>query len=394
MKRQGWWRRDVTERPPAEGSSAADPAAATPPPPPTRWERARPIAVPVLVAVAAKAATLLLAFEFLRHPDRYWHLLATAWDGEHYLHIARDGYQYRGSGDGDSIAFGMAYPLLIRLAGGSEAAALVIANACSLGAVALLAWHWGPRPALAVALFPSFLVFGTVAYSEGLYLLLAAAAFVAIERGRSAASSAAAGALGGLAAATRYMGGPALLLAALPWSKWRPARRWLAFALVSAAGLAIFLFQWAYTGHLLGYAWAQKPWGSRPAWPWEHFDWLLTGWFTLQGGPIAPWGNLSPVDFATRDLLFLVPVAAGIVLLFREPGRRAAAVYSAVAFAIALCTVGTPAVSLPRFLVAAFPAIAAVGDRMRSPLLWAGTIVAAVALAAHGLSHHLYGFWS
>lgn len=378
--------------PPATAPAA--PAPAPPAPPPTWWERARPIAVPVLVTLAAKAATLLLAFELMQHPDRFWHLLATKWDGEHYLRIAHEGYQYRGSGDGDSVAFGMVYPLLIRLAGGSEAAALVIANVASLAAVALIAWHWGPRPALAVGLFPAFLVYGSVAYSEGVYVLVAAAAFVFIERGRTWASGAAAGVLAGLATATRYMGGPALLLATLPWSGWRRLRSWLAVALVSLAGLGIFLFQWAYTDHLFGYAWAQKPWGARLAWPWEHFDWLLHGWFTLQGGPIREWGNLSPIDFATRDVLFLAPVVAGIVLLFREPGRRAAALYSLAAAAVALCTIGTPAVSLPRFLIASFPALAAVGARMRSPLLWACVVVVAVALAAHGLSHHVYAFWS
>jgi hypothetical protein len=315
--------------------------------------------------------------------------MATSWDGQHYLDIARHGYQLRLTGPGESVAFAFGYPMLLRLLGGSEPAALLLSNAASLGAVAVVAWQWGTRPAAALALFPPFLVFGTVAYSEGLYVLLAAAALALADRGRPLVGGLAAG----LATTVRFMGGPALLLAFLPWGRLRTPRHWLGFVLVALVGVGILAYLWLWTGQPLGYLEAQRPWGAALAWPWEHVDWLLHGWFTQQRGPVSG-GNLAPVDYVVRDVLFSLPVVAGIVLLFRRPGGTSAAVYSLVVFLAAISTVGTPAASLPRFLVAAFPAIAILGDRVRSPWPWAAYGVGAVAVAVGGLARHLFGFWS
>ena len=296
---------------------AIEPAGAPPvPPPPTRWDRVRPILVPVGIAIAAKVAMLLMAFILLDRPEDFWERMAQRWDGEHYLLIAREGYQSGSADSGDSVAFAFGYPMLVRLFGGSEFAALAVNNVASVLGVAVVAWHWGPRAAAAVALFPSFLVYGTVAYSEGLYVLAASLGLALVERGRQAFGGVAAA----LAATVRYVGGPALLLGMVPWRDWRQPRRWVAFAFVAAAGLGIFLFQWRMTGEFFGYFAAQEPWGATAVWPWEHFDWLLHGWFTLQGGPIQG-GNLSPLDFVVRDILFSIPVVAGVVLLFRRAGR-------------------------------------------------------------------------
>lgn len=469
MKPHGWWRRDAMAPFPGQDPRDAGPAAAPPVPPPrTGWEGAPAIAVPVLVAALAKVAVLLLTFFVLQQPDDFQHRLAFQWDGEHYLCIAGntdplcdprgEGYQFHFEGEGDSVHFAFLYPLLIRLLGGSAFAALAISNVCSVAAVAVVAWHWGPRPALALALFPSWLVYGSVGYSEGLYVLLAAVGLALVERGRQLAGGAAAG----LAACARYLGGPALLLAMVPWSrsgqgtKWtrglwaavlsltglrfvawllrgippsfrwltavidglsflafgaaavlalvasalfvrvhaRDWRQWVAFTVVSIAGLALAAWMAWQTGETLGYYESQKPWGGKVSWPWEHFEWLLTGWFTLQGGPIAPWGNLSPIDFVVRDLLFLAPVTAGLVLLWRQGRASPSFVYSLVVVLIAVCTSGTPAAALPRYLLAAFPAIGAVGGAVRSPWAWSVYVVVGIALGTQGLAHHLFRYWS
>lgn len=390
MKRAAWWSPKV-EPFPGEGSAATGAPGAPPvPPPPTGWDRASPIVVPVGVALAAKVAMLSLTFLVLDRPDDFWHRLAWAWDGEHYIGIARHGYQFRFEGPGDSVHFALLYPMLIRLFGSDAAAALAINNLCGLAAVAVIAWHWGKRAGLAFALFPSWMVFSSVGYSEGLYVLLAATGLAFAERGRLAIGGLAAG----IAATARYLGGPALLLAVLPWRAWRQPARWLAFALVAAAGVGLFVWMWYWTGHFLGYYESQKPWGGQVAWPWEHFDWLLHGWFTLQGGAIQA-GNLSPVDFVMRDIVFSIPILLGLGLLWQ---RRATSmpsfVYSLVVFLTAICTSGTPAAALPRYVAVAFPAIAVLGDRVRGPWLWGAYIVAAVAVASHGLAHHLFGYWS
>lgn len=333
---------------------------------------------------------LLLAYVMLDRPDDLWHRIAWRWDGEHYLGIAENGYAFRFDGSGDSVHFAFLYPMLIRALGGSAFAAVAVNNVLSVAAVAVVAWHWGPRAGMAFALFPAWLVYGTVAYSEGLFVFLAAVAIVALERGQQLVGGLAAG----LAACARYLGGPALLLAAFPWRAWQVPRRYAAFALVSLSGLAICAWMWYQTGEVLGYYESQKPWGGKVALPWMHFDWLLHGWFTLQGGSIQG-GNLSPIDFVVRDVLFAIPIVAGLVLLWqRGAASTPSFVFSLVIFLTALCTSGTPAAAFPRYVSIAFPAIAALGASIRHPWAWYAYVLAAVMLAAHGLSHHLFGYWS
>jgi hypothetical protein len=382
--------RTQPDEPGAAGPQAVPAGAPPVPPPPTRWERARPIVLPVVVAAVAKAAMLLVAYVMLDQPADFWHRIAWNWDGEHYLGIAENGYAFHFDGSGDSVHFAFLYPMLIRALGGSAVAAVLLNNGLSIAAVAVVAWHWGPRGAMALALFPSWLVYGTVAYSEGLYVFLAAVAIAALERGWQAAS----GVMAGLAACARYLGGPALLLATFPWRDWKAPRRYVAFALVSLSGLAICVWMWYQTGEVLGYYESQRPWGGKVAWPWMHFDWLLHGWFTLQGGAIQG-GNLSPIDFVVRDVLFSIPIVAGLVVLWKVRDLSMPSfVYSLVIFLTAICTSGTPAAALPRYVLAAFPAIAALGSTIRHPWMWTAYVLAGVMLGAHGMAHHLFGYWS
>jgi hypothetical protein len=357
------------------------------------------ILVPVAVALAAKLAVLGLTYLLLNGPDAFLHDLASKWDGEHYLCIARQGYVppsfYHNAGQDfpqvcNSIHFGSLFPLAINLFGGGDPGALLASNLASLAAVAVVAWHWGRRPALFLALFPSWLVFGSVGYSESLYVLLAALALAFLERPRR---QVAAGAASALAMATRYLGGPPLLLASLPWGAWRAPRRYLALFLVAVSGLAFVLGFWWYTGRIEGYVFAQRSWGGSIGWPWDHFDWLLHGWFTTEGGTIAQ-GNLGPIDYAVRDLLFCVPVVWGLTVVFRRPASRPSAVYSLTIFAIALFTSGLPAAGLPRHILGAFPAIAALGDRLRERAAWLAYATLGVVGGTYGLVHHLRSFWA
>lgn len=357
--------------------------------------------VPVGAGLAGKILLLAITALLLDFPKTFWADLAWKWDGEHYLGIARTGYEWRFDGTGDSVHFAFLYPMVIRLFGGSEAAALLINNAASLAAIAVVALHLGRRPALFLALFPPFLVYGTVAYSEGLYLLLAALALWAWDRRRLEAP---AGIAAGLATMARFMGGPALLVAALPWSRWKPfGRAWTlprlaGLALIGLAGFGLWVYFIAATGAgpkelWCGYCMAQKPWGGAIVPPWQHFFDLLYGSFTNQGGTIAQ-HNLGPLDFAIRDALFLVPFVWGLTLLWRRAEPATLFAYSAVVLLTGITLSGTPGAALPRYLLAGYPAIAIVGTRLTSRGAWASYAAAGVVLGAHGLAHHLYGYWS
>ena len=164
---------------------------------------------------------------YARIPDRAWDPFTDLvfgafdqWDARWYLRIARHGY------DQTSAAFFPLYPALLSVLGSS----LVWGTLLSLVAAGLGTWCvsaiareklgvQGARDTvLVLALFPTAFVF-TALYSDGLFLMLSAASFLAAQRGRPWL----AGIAGGLAVATRSMG--LALLPALVYLLWPRTRR-------------------------------------------------------------------------------------------------------------------------------------------------------------------------
>jgi Gpi18-like mannosyltransferase len=160
------------------------------------------------------------------------------WDAEWFLRISQDGY------DDVSAAFFPLYPALVALVGSSP----VWATLLSLTAAGIGAWcvaeiareRLGDAIAydsvLVLALFPTAFLF-TAVYSDGLFLALSAASFLAAQRRRPWL----AGLCGGLAVATRSMG--LALLPALAYLLWPRSRReiWrLAPLLLLPAALALY----------------------------------------------------------------------------------------------------------------------------------------------------------
>lgn len=292
------------------------------------------------------------------------------WDGRLYGDIARGGYHELWQ-----AAFYPIFPLLERalapLTGGSaEIAGLVIANAASLGVFALLrllvARDLGVRVArltlVYLALFPTSM-FLAAAYTEALFLLLAVATCVALQRERWLL----AGLLAALATLTRATGLVLLLPLALTayaalrprWREWDARERLRAGLPVAlAALLPLVAFAALQVGLGLAYgvpgassrAEAQF-WGRSLDWPWVG---------------LARSAQMVAADFpskASMDLLFaLIWLAlAGSMLLPRAP--RLPATYIAytwgallLALAAPVHTPGeSPLVSIARYMLVAFP---------------------------------------
>jgi len=123
----------------------------------------------------------------------FWGDAFSNWDAKHYLKIATDGYDYSGGEAGALVAFFPLFPLMIRalMSLGIPAipAGIIINNLAFLGTVILLdQWmnkthglkiaHW---VILVLVWFPLSL-FGTVIYTEGLYLFFSTASLWAFER--------------------------------------------------------------------------------------------------------------------------------------------------------------------------------------------------------------------
>jgi len=119
-------------------------------------------------------------------PKSGWELFSH-WDGQWYTKIATLGYSYANDGQQHPVAFYPLFPLLIRglmaLGMRVEVAGVLINSLAFLGAL-LLVYFWveerydtgAAKRTSAVLAWCPFSLFCTVMYTEGLFLLLTAAA--------------------------------------------------------------------------------------------------------------------------------------------------------------------------------------------------------------------------
>ena len=333
------------------------------------------------------------------------------WDSVWFLHVARHGYDLK-----ETAAFFPLYPLVVRgvaeVLRSDVAAAVLVSLAAGTAAVVLL--HRLARPLLGeptaattvllVALYPIAFVF-TAAYSDGLFLALAAGSFLAAVERRPLL----AGVVGGLACATRLVGLallPALL--ALLWPRTHRELVRLAPLVLLPAAVAAYAL---YLDHRLGDPWAfihaQGVYWHRHVHPAGPVSGL---WLALKDGyqgaselvqhlPRAPHGTFAHRDqWASWNVVHLV-LLTGAAWLTSVAWRRlgiAYGLYSLTTLVIVLTSPAdlVPLVSLPRFLLGDFPLFLALGSLVRdrpTARLW--TLVAFAALgaaAAVGFAHHLW----
>ncbi len=331
---------------------------------------------------------------------------AARWDAIWFLEIARGGYH-----EGPSAAFFPLYPLLLRALGGSLLAGVLLSTACFL--VALVALHrlteleLGPEAArwtvLALAWSPMGFFWSAI-YSESLFLALTVGAVLAARRDRWAW----AGVLGALAAATRSTGvliAVALVLLALGGPV---GARWRRIAWVGLVPLGLVAFP-------LGLALAGLDWRA----PFDAQDVWYRAWAGPLGGvwdgAVAAWdgarqllsGSREPVYFevAAGDpfaiarinlaLFAWLPLAAIALVgaLRRLPLAYPAYALAALAVPLSYPVAPQPLMSLPRFVLVAFPLWMWLGwllarhRRARIPALVASAIMLAVCTAQFATWH-------
>ncbi|MBD2102099.1 mannosyltransferase family protein [Leptolyngbya sp. FACHB-261] len=236
------------------------------------------------------------------------------WDSDWYLRIARSGYSHVEGQLYNSTAFFPLLPLLIR--GGTslglpgELAGLVINNLAFLGALQVL-YGWvrtchSPqvaRWATAVLAWCPLSLFGTVVYSEGLFLLFTTASLRAFDQHRHAWAAI----WGALATATRFTGItliPAFWLAAL--RERRGLGAYLAGLVVGTGLLLYSLYCAIQFGDPLAFIHAQRGWRAGLG-----FDWQ--GWLRVLAavliGPVVPEKGLAQY---LLHLLWVVLLLMGV----------------------------------------------------------------------------------
>jgi Gpi18-like mannosyltransferase len=280
-------------------------------------------------------------------PQTSWNLF-THWDGAWYRKIATLGYDYAQDGKYHSIAFFPLFPLAIRavmsLGLPSQVAGTLVNNLALLGALWLL-YCWAEdrysvsvaRWAIAVLAWCPFSLYGTVVYSEGLFLLVTTAALRSFDQGQYAKAAF----WGTLATATRSTGValiPAFLIVA--WQEKRPKIAYIA-SFAAMGGLLLFSLYCAIDfADPFAFVHVQQAWKS------QHPSWLrvlinalkldeenLLRVVTFWGGGYLLWylrAKLPPVALAYGFC------SQGIILATGSLSSVSRYVYGIVSIALAL----------------------------------------------------------
>jgi Dolichyl-phosphate-mannose-protein mannosyltransferase len=320
------------------------------------------------------------------------------WDARWFLLIAQSGY------DETSAAFFPFYPALVWALGSSFVWGTLLSLAAAGAGAALVFRIARPRlgdegardAVLVLALFPTAFVF-TAVYSDGLFLMLSAASFLAAERGRPWA----AGIAGGLAVLTRSLG--LALLPALVYLLWPRAGRRDAWRLAPLHLLPAAVGLYAlYLDHEVGDAFAftesQNTVWDRELEPLGPVSGL---WMAIEAGghgaldilrdlprtDLGGAGYPQPLQVGFWNavhLLLLVPLVWLTYVAWRRLGP-ALGLYALTTLVVILSvpSEGFPLVSLPRFVLTDFPVLIALAAVVRDrPSLRLGVLIALGALSA------------
>ncbi len=226
------------------------------------------------------------------------------WDGEWYVQIATQGYDYNPAASTyAAVAFFPLLPLAMRvlmaLELAPELAGVVINNAAFLGALLLLygwlrSWQGEAiaRWTVAGLAWCPYSLYGSTVYTEGLFLLLTAATLRAYSQGQLRSLAL----WGALATATRAPGialVPALAIAA--WRDHRPWKTYLAIAAIPTGILAYSFFCWQQFGDPLAFVRAQAAWGREQGialadW-WKVLMYATVGVPNSDAGRLVAWGH-------------------------------------------------------------------------------------------------------
>ncbi len=300
---------------------------------------------------------------------------AGMWDGRYYLQIAAHGYPTFVAQHESVVAFFPLYPLLVRVFGtvlndnwamASTVVSFLTGAAACLAVGALTREQAGDETAARSGWLFAFApgaAFLSVAYAEGLAITLCALSLLLLDRRRWLA----AGLIGALATAASSLAFP--IVAAALWAAWRArdTRAWVAPALAVSGFGSYCLFLWARLGTPFGWFDAERI-------DWHvHFD------------PLAPFQWMTTYSaVSVIEFLSLGVAIAGMWAMHRAgvPGTW----WAYTVPILASVTFNAGAWMTPRFLLSAFPlvaasAIVARGVHFRRLLLSSGIVMVVVIVA-------------
>ena len=327
-------------------------------------------------------------------------------DGENYMSVAAYGYQ--GLSYSTSPAFFPLYPLLMRalaeLFGGpvSHGALSVWGILISLVTLFFALWFvyriteegWGERAAkgavLTLAFFPTAFFLNAV-YTESLFLMLSAGAVWAIRVRRDLLLACL---LAGLAMATRNVGVFLLIPLVFEWWRERRAYGWrvVYLALAPSGLLAYAAWLWWRFGDPLLFMSEQEKWEREFSGPLS----TLHNAFGLAAGSLRSLFDPAVYELFGFEGLFYAfsgtnPLYNLMFLLFAYAVlslgvRWLPADLALYGFALVLAPVffaasSNPLMSMPRFVLVAFPIFITLGIMLKSRRILVGWVAASVVLS-------------
>ena len=243
----------------------------------TMWLLSR---VVIIVAMLLIAPSLPIA-ENAQAPIYGWDAFY-AWDSIWYHRIVVVGYEFINDGKQYSVAFFPLLPLLSRVIMyfglPFQMAATLINNAAFLGAL-IVFYSWvkethgtsAARWSTAVLAWCPYSLYGSVIYTEGLFLLFSTAALRAFDKKQHLW----AGVWGILSTATRITG--VMLIPAFLFVAWKQGRNIKAYLASFAVGIGAFLFSLYCLikfGDALAFVHVQKGWRDSTGFAWQ-------GWWNM-----------------------------------------------------------------------------------------------------------------
>jgi len=267
--------------------------------------------------------------------------MATRWDSAIYEHIALYGYT-----SDYYYAFSPVYPTLIRLLNyivqNVWLSALIITNLLSYICPIIVYELFGFRTALLFELFPTYLLFSTIPYSDVISLTLLALSMLLLKSNRKSYEV-----LSGVALAVAIMN---LYVLALTIVYYLYNKKYLASLIaILLAGIVIIPWYWINLGSPFVYLTIEaKYWGSGFANPYSQAVWILTGPITKE-----PWSFLGftipTYLWLVRNMIFEAFYVYGTIKL-----RNELRIFSLSIILPDFFLTGVASLSIPRFLLQDF----------------------------------------
>jgi len=287
-----------------------------------------------------------------------------AWDSVIFEGIAKNGYIKP-----EYYAFSPVYPAIIKtlhlsLGLSYTLDAFLATNILSFVFPLLIYESFGYTTALLTEFLPTYIAFTTLPYSDVIALTAIGASIMLLLKNRVDVRV---GACLSLAVATFYSLTytlPSYLILSVGRGVGPSVKRALKIYLLPLISLlGVVLWYRQVHGVFYYFTLEHNIWGVSLTTPIQQAQWLLnsngTGWFTSQNWYVLGL-RLTPTYWFVRNLIFEAFYAAGTALLIwrtSHPAKLFLAFYSATVEIPLLFIIGTPAISIPRLLLPAYPAI-------------------------------------